>query len=180
MRDNLLRLAETLDAVSRAVGQAAIWIVLAMMLTQIAIVGLLFIFSEGSLWLQESILYMHAAYIGLLLGYALLHDAHVRIDIFYREAGAKRKALVNGLGAIFFLTPFCLLIVWTSLPYVAFSWQIGEGSREASGIQAVYLLKTLIPIAGILLGAQGIAMAARAAISLSPAPAPAPAPRENP
>ena len=56
--------------------------------------------------------------------------------------------------------------------------RIGEGSREASGIQAVYLLKTLIPIAGILLGAQGIAMAARAAISLLPAPAPAP--RENP
>ena len=54
-----------------------------------------------------------------------------------------------------------------SLPYVARSWTIFEGSRETSGLPFVYLLKTLIPLFALLLGLQGVAQAIRAWLVLS-------------
>ena len=54
-----------------------------------------------------------------------------------------------------------------SLPYVARSWAIFEGSRETSGLPFVYLLKTLIPLFALLLGLQGVAQAIRAWLLLS-------------
>jgi TRAP-type mannitol/chloroaromatic compound transport system permease small subunit len=54
-----------------------------------------------------------------------------------------------------------------SVPYVARSWAILEGSRETSGLPFVYLLKTLIPLFAVLLGSQGIAQAIRAALVLA-------------
>jgi TRAP-type mannitol/chloroaromatic compound transport system permease small subunit len=54
-----------------------------------------------------------------------------------------------------------------SLPYVARSWAIFEGSRETSGLPFVYLLKTLIPLFALLLGLQGVAQAIRGWLLLS-------------
>jgi TRAP-type mannitol/chloroaromatic compound transport system permease small subunit len=58
-----------------------------------------------------------------------------------------------------------------SLPYVARSWAIFEGSRESGGLPFVYLLKTLIPLFALLLGLQGVAQAIRAWLVLSGPPA---------
>jgi TRAP-type mannitol/chloroaromatic compound transport system permease small subunit len=58
--------------------------------------------------------------------------------------------------------PICLVITVESFDYVARAWTILEGSPEVSGIPAVYLLKTLIPLSALLLLAQAIAEALRA------------------
>ena len=166
MHASLERLADIIDATNRMVGRGALWLALAMMLTQILTIGFLFLFDEGSLWLQESTLYFHAAYIALLLGYSFLHDAHVRIDIFYRDAPPEKQAIVNLIGSLVFLLPFCLLIIITAFPYALASWRIWEGSREASGIQAVYLLKSLIILAGLFLGLQALSSILRASLFL--------------
>jgi TRAP-type mannitol/chloroaromatic compound transport system permease small subunit len=55
------------------------------------------------------------------------------------------------------------MVLILSSPYVARAWATLEGSRETSGLPAVFLLKTLIPLFAALLGLQGIAQAIRAA-----------------
>jgi TRAP-type mannitol/chloroaromatic compound transport system permease small subunit len=95
----------------------------------------------------------------------------VRVDIFYAEASPRSRAVVDLLGAIVLLLPFCCVLAWFALPYVGRSWAILERSREASGLPLVFLLKTLIPVFAVLLGLQGIAQAIRAALVLTSAPA---------
>ncbi len=58
--------------------------------------------------------------------------------------------------------PFMLVLLWFALPYVARSWAILETSRETSGLPAVFLLKTLIPLFAVMMALQGIAQAIRA------------------
>ncbi len=108
--------------------------------------------ARGSIQLQESIIYMHGILFMLAAAGTLLADDHVRVDIFYRSMGPKKQAAVNFFGCLVFLIPFCLLILYTAQDYVSLAWRVREGSRETGGIQAVYLLKTVIPImAGLLL-----------------------------
>jgi TRAP-type mannitol/chloroaromatic compound transport system permease small subunit len=129
----------------------------------------------GSIKLQESVLYAHAGLFLLAAAWTLQSDGHVRVDIFYSQAKPRARALVDLLGAIFFLLPFAAVLMGLSIPYAERSWAILEGSREASGLPFVYLLKTLIPIFALLIGLQGVAQAIRAALLLGGA-APLPSP----
>jgi TRAP-type mannitol/chloroaromatic compound transport system permease small subunit len=115
----------------------------------------------GSIALQESITYLHAMVFMLGAAYTLQRNEHVRVDIFYQRFSERRKALVDVAGTLLFLIPCCFFIFWVSLDYVAAAWSIHEGSREAGGLPAVFLLKTLIPITAVLLGLQGLAFGAR-------------------
>ncbi|MEM8985937.1 MAG: TRAP transporter small permease subunit [Pseudomonadota bacterium] len=163
----LQRLSNGVDRVNKRIAAGVVWLSLAMALTQFAIVILRYVFGLNFIWLQESMTYMHGALFLLLGGYVLLTDDHVRVDIFYREASPGRKALVNLVGVYGFLMPMCLIAIWMAGPYVARSWAIQEGSAETSGIQAVFLLKSLIPAFATLLIAQGFSLAARSALVLT-------------
>jgi len=90
----------------------------------------------------------------------------VRVDIFYRGASPKQRALIDFAGTYLLLFPVCLLILWTATDYVGKSWAVGEGSNEQSGIQAVFLLKSMIPAFAILVSMAGFALAARAGETL--------------
>jgi len=158
----LQRIASILDGFSNRLGQAVSWIVLLMVLIQFAVVIMRYVFGVGSIWMQESIIYMHSLVFMLAAGYTLLHDEHVRVDIFYREASPKYKAAVNLAGTILFLWPMCWLIWDAAYPYVSLSWTIREGSPETSGIPAVYLLKSVILAFAVLVALQGVSLAIHA------------------
>lgn len=145
------------------IGRAAAWLVLAVVLLQFAVVVLRYVFGVGSIRLQESVSYAHAFAFLLAAAWALKIGAHVRVDVFYGQASPRRRALIDLLGTLFLLLPMAALILWTSLPYVARSWAIFEGSQETAGLPAVFLLKTAIPVFAVLLMLQGIAEIVRAA-----------------
>jgi len=154
-------LATVIDNTNRFVGKLLAWLVLLMVVVQFAVVVARYVFGVGSLYAQESVVYMHAFLFMLAAAYTLSEDGHVRVDIFYRSASPRYKAWVNLLGAAVLLIPVSIVIVTGSWPYVANSWRILEGSMEVSGIPGVFLLKTAIPVFGIMIGAQGLVMALR-------------------
>jgi TRAP-type mannitol/chloroaromatic compound transport system permease small subunit len=161
------RLADRIDRLSAAVGRAVMWCLLFMLLAGFAVVLMRYVLGVGSVWLRESIIYAHAAVFMLASAWTLAVDGHVRVDIFYADASPRAKALVDLLGALLLLMPFALVLLILSSPYVARSWALLEGSRETSGLPAVFLLKTLIPLFAALLGLQGVAQAIRAAVVLA-------------
>lgn len=167
------RLADLIDRLSTAVGRVVMWGTLVMVLLQVAIVLMRYGLGTGSLWLQESVLYTHAAVFLLAAAWTLRDNGHVRVDIFYAEASPRRRALVDLLGVLFLLLPFAIALIALSLGYAGRSWAIFERSRETSGVPAVFLLKTLIPLFALLLALQGMAQAIRAARVLARADAPA-------
>jgi TRAP-type mannitol/chloroaromatic compound transport system permease small subunit len=144
MRPFFFRLAKMLDHVNGVIGASAKWLSLIMVLVQFLVVVLRYVFGIGSIQLQESILYMHAILFLTGAAYTWSQDGHVRVDILYAQQTEKRKAAINFIGAIIFVVPVSLLIIWVSFDYVSFSWAVREGSRETSGIQGIYILKSFI------------------------------------
>ena len=162
----MIFLAKAIDRTNRFIGKCVAWFALMMVLLQFAVVVARYVFGVGSLWAQESIIYMHGFLFMLAAAYTLSEDGHVRVDIFYRSASPRTKAVVNLLGAIFLLIPVSVLVVATSWRYVANSWAIFERSMESSGLPAVFLLKTAIPVFGVMMAAQGVVMALNALMLL--------------
>ncbi len=153
----MLALADRLDDVNRAVGRIVQWSALAMVLLQFALVVLRYVFGLSYIFWNEAVLYLHAALFMLGAGYTFLVDAHVRVDIFYSRATPKRKAAIDCLGHVLFLTPALVLLLVYSWPSVRRSWSILEGPISVGGIPASFLLKSLIPAFCVLLLIQGLA-----------------------
>jgi len=168
---HFITLANRIDRLNTAVGRAASWCALFIVLAGFAVVLMRYVLGLGSIWLQESILYAHAALFLLAAAWTLKDGGHVRVDVFYAPASPRAKAWVDLLGALLLLLPFAGAIFFFSLPYVAASWAILERSRETAGLPLVFLLKTLIPLFAVLLALQGMAQAVRAAAILFPLPA---------
>ncbi|MEH6576189.1 MAG: TRAP transporter small permease subunit [Amphritea sp.] len=146
-----------LDGLSEWTGRSISWLTLFMVLVTFIIVVMRYVFSIGNIQLQESVIYMHSFVFLLAAAYTLKHDGHVRVDIFYRPLGEKGKAIINIIGILLLLFPVSLFILYISWDYVAFSWKTLEGSQEAGGIDALYILKTSLILMPILMILQGIA-----------------------
>jgi TRAP-type mannitol/chloroaromatic compound transport system permease small subunit len=156
------RIASLIDGLNGAIGRGAAWLALAIVLVQFAVVILRYVLGIGSIWLQESILYAHAALFLLAAAWTLQAGGHVRVDVFYSDATPRTKAMIDLAGALLLLLPFTAVLLWFAWPYAARSWAILEHSRETSGLPIVYLLKTLIPLFAVMMALQGIAQAIRA------------------
>ena len=164
---NFLRnLARGIDAVNEVIGRGVAWLALLMVLIQVVVVVMRYVFGLSVLTMQESIWYMHSIIFLVAAGYTLLHNGHVRVDILYGHVSLKRKALIDLLGVLLILMPACTLVWWSAWPYVVNAWAVKEGSIEVSGIQGVYLLKTCILVFAASLAVQGVSLAVKALLTL--------------
>ena len=154
------------DRINEAVGQAVKWLAVFMVLVTMLVVVLRYGFNVGAIALQESVMYMHGILFLLGIPYALKHGAHVRVDILYTRLQPPRQALIDLIGHCRFLLPVATFIFVTSLPYVAASWRVLEGSAEVGGVPGIFLLKTLIPVMAALLALQGLAEICKALLKL--------------
>jgi TRAP-type mannitol/chloroaromatic compound transport system permease small subunit len=140
-------------------GRAVAWLMLPMVGVTFIIVTLRYAFDLGWIWMQEGVLWVHAAVFMLAAAYTLSRDEHVRVDIFYRKLDDRGRAWVDICGTLLLLLPMMIFLIVVSLDYVVVSWSIHEGSREAGGLPYPFvpMLKSLIPLTAGLVILQGIA-----------------------
>lgn len=151
-----LKFSIQINKVTESIGTAISWLTLLMVITMTLVVVLRYGFSLGWIWLQESVLYMHAFVVMLAMSYTLIQDKHVRVDVFYRNFSPVKQKRVNLFGHIFFLIPTCLFMLFMSWGYVAQSWSILETSQEAGGLPLLFLLKSLLIVTPVLLIFQAV------------------------
>ncbi|MFN3645907.1 MAG: TRAP transporter small permease subunit [Gemmobacter sp.] len=149
-------IADALDRINRAVGAFALWLSLAMVLLQFAIVVMRYAFGFTSIFVNEAVLYLHASLFMLGAGYTMLVGGHVRVDIFHAKMTDAGKARVDLAGHVLLLFPALAMLLWWSWPMVSRSWAIWEGPISVGGIPASFLLKSLIPAYAGLLMVQGV------------------------
>lgn len=162
----LRRIAGAVDCINETVGRVMSWLIPLMVLNTFAVAVLRYAFDLGWVWLQESYVWMHGAIIMIGVGYTLLHDGHVRVDIVYAALSAKGKAWVNLLGVILFLLPMVCVLLWVVSPYVHLSWSRLETSREAGGIPGLFILKSTMLVFCAALGMQGVSMGLRSILEI--------------
>ncbi len=164
--DKLERFARAVDALNERVGRTVSWLALAMVLVTFFVAVMRYGFNWGLVWIQEAYVWMHGILFMLGAGYTLLHNGHVRVDVVYRPARLRYKAWVDLLGSLLLLLPMVAAVFYWSLPYVIESWSKLEESREAGGLPGLFLLKSVILLFCLLVGLQGLSLAARAWLAL--------------
>lgn len=149
-----------LDRFSELTGRLTAWLTLLMVLVTFAVVVMRYVFDAGLIWVQESVIWMHACVFMLGAAYTLRHEEHVRVDIFYRGMSERRRALIDALGVVVFLLPLCAFLAIKAWDFVAVSWAIREASRESGGLPypLIPLLKTVILVMPIAVSLQGLSL----------------------
>lgn len=142
------------------IGRAAAWLTVAMVFVTVAVVLMRYVFDAGQIWLQESVVWMHATVFMLGAAHTLRAEQHVRVDIFYRNMSRRRRAWVDLIGVVIFLLPVCAFLGWESFEFVTRSWSIREASREPGGLPYPFipLLKSVLLLMPITVALQGTSM----------------------
>jgi len=166
----LVRISECIDRASERIGRFVCWLTLAMVLiaSYNALARYIGKYAGHNLTsnaLVEAQWYLFSIVFLLGAAYALKHNAHVRVDVLYDRLGPRPRAWINLAGAVVFLVPFCVLCIWTSWRTVASSWAIFETSPDPGGLPR-YPIKTLIPIAFVLVVIQGVSEIIKAVLVL--------------
>jgi TRAP-type mannitol/chloroaromatic compound transport system permease small subunit len=149
-----------IDRLSEFTGRVTSWLTLLMTVIMFVIVVMRYLFDSGFIWIQESVTWMHAMVFMLGAAYALRHEEHVRVDIFYRGMSLCQRAWVDALGVALFLLPLCAYLLVESWDFVAVSWAMGEGSRESGGMPYPFIpiLKSVLVVMPVLLALQGLSL----------------------
>ena len=149
-----------IESISTWSGHAAAWLTFLMVVVTFVIVVMRYVFGAGLIWLQESLTWMHAAVFMLGAAYTLQQDEHVRVDVFYRNMTATRRAWVDLVGVLIFILPLCGFLFFESLDYVIDSWASDEVSRNAGGLPypAVPLLKSMLLLMPVTVALLGVAI----------------------
>ena len=94
--------------------------------------------------LQELEWHFHAALFALVLGYGVIYNSHVRIDLIRENLAFRKKAWLEFAGLTFFMLPFCALVIWFAYDYVLASYAVQEGSVSTVGLPYRYLIKSVL------------------------------------
>ncbi len=149
-----VRLAYSIDRLSKAVAVIAIWLTLICALISAGNAGMRYAFDLSSnAWLEMQ-WYMFGGIVLLGAPHLLTINGHIRVDLFYSRLNDRQRAWLDLGGLIFFLQPFCIYMVLVCWPWFLESWTIGEISNNAGGLIR-WPVKLLFPIGFGLLVLQG-------------------------
>ncbi len=94
--------------------------------------------------LQEMEWHFHAALFALVLGYGVVYNTHVRIDLIRENLHFRKKAWLELAGLTAFMIPYCVVVIWFAIEYVKASYAVGEVSSSTVGLTHRWLIKTVL------------------------------------
>jgi TRAP-type mannitol/chloroaromatic compound transport system permease small subunit len=156
-----------IDTINENVGYAVGWVTFLLVVVVTFDVIMRYVFNMSFVFIQELEWHLFGIIFLVGAGYTLLHNAHVRVDIFYQRLNPRWQAIVNLLGTILFLFPGCYLVIDTSWNFVENSFAVREGSPDPGGIPARYILKSAIPIGFSLIALQGVSLLIKSVLTLT-------------
>jgi TRAP-type mannitol/chloroaromatic compound transport system permease small subunit len=144
----LRKTSAAIDGLNDAIGVTIRWLTLIMVLIG-AVGAVLRYFSRGlglsmnltplveGQWYAFAVIFLMGA------AYGVNKDVHVRVDVMFSRFTDKTRALVDLVGSVLFLVPFCILMLYVSYPPVMNSWSVREMSPDPGGLPR-YPIKALI------------------------------------
>lgn len=166
MESALKGIAQFANQINETVGRAVSWLTAVLVVLVCVDVAARYFFSASQIWMMELEWHLFSLIFLLGAGFALKHDRHVRVDLFYANFSAKDKAWTDLVGSVIFLIPWCILIIYFSFHYAYSSFLDGEGSPDPGGLPARYLIKFAIVIGIGLLLLQAIGKVAESILTI--------------
>ena len=110
-----------------------------------------YIFNINFIFMQELVMYLHAFIFLFGISICLKENSHVRIDVIANKLAQKTRDIIEVLGHLILIVPFCLFVIYESTSMIMRSWIIMESSSEPGGLPLVYILKSSIYVFSLLL-----------------------------
>jgi len=167
LKSILTTISQAIDQLNEWVGRGIAWLTTVLVLVIVYDVAARYLFNTSSAGIVE--LEWHLFSFIFLLGaaYALKHDRHVRVDVFYQNFSVRKQAWVNLIGTVLFLIPFCVVAIVASVEFTANAWAIQEGSPDPGGLPARYVVKAAIPLGFALLLLQAVSLLIHSILTLT-------------
>lgn len=140
-----------------------IWLALLIVAAEFLIVLTRFVFSYEQAFMGDLVRFWYAGLFLFASAYTLLHDGHVRVDVFYANFSKKAKSITNIFGSLLLGLPLCwnILIQGTSgkgsiinSPILSF-----EISQSGFGMYTKYLMAAYLIIFALSMGIQFVGFA---------------------
>lgn len=164
-----------IDRFLTVLGGATSWLWLAVVGVILVSVISRYVFSSGSVALEEAGWHI-SSFVWLIgLAYTAVYDQHVRVDVIHERMKLKTQAWFELFGLIFLLLPFAVIVAYYGMFYGYESFLIGETSQAPSGLPYRWFLKGMMAVAMVLLALAGLARLLRVTAFLFGAPKPRPA-----
>jgi TRAP-type mannitol/chloroaromatic compound transport system permease small subunit len=154
------------DEISTWVGKAFAWLIIVLMTVVCVEVFKRYILNAPTAWIFDANNMLYGTLFMLAGAYALAQNAHVRGDFLYGNMKPRTQAALDLVLYIVFFLPGILALLYAGYRFAALSWRIGEHSSVMADGPPIYPFKTVIPIAGALIVAQGIAEIVRCVVCL--------------
>ncbi|UUM31648.1 TRAP transporter small permease subunit [Vibrio japonicus] len=117
-----------------------------------------YVFNDVSIAFQEMEWHLFSAVFLLGVPYAIKAGGHVRVDLFYERLSHKAQAVIDLLGTIVFLFPFCLLVAWFGIDFAKESYALGETSGDPGGLPYRWFIKAMIPLSFFFMAVSGVGL----------------------
>jgi TRAP-type mannitol/chloroaromatic compound transport system permease small subunit len=114
-------------------------------------------FGTGSIRAQDAAAYGFAVFLILSVPLALARGAHVRVEVVSERLGPGYLRAADALAWALAIVPVFGLVVWAGWRDIVFAWSIAEGSVTPGGLGGLYLVRTALPVAAVLMVMQGLA-----------------------
>lgn len=151
-----LKLSYYLDRLSKYSGIVAALLVVILSLLVAYDAMMRYLFSAGTIALQEVEWHLFDIIFLLGLTYALKHDKHVRVDIFFDRYSIDTKATVQILSQLLLVIPFSLLLIYDAYDMTYQSYIQQEVSSDPGGLTHRWLIKGMLVVAFVLLVLQAL------------------------
>ncbi|PHS38711.1 MAG: C4-dicarboxylate ABC transporter permease [Sulfurovum sp.] len=150
------QLSYYLDRIAKYSGYLAAIFVMILSLLVVYDAAMRYLFSAGSIALQEIEWHLFDMIFLLGLTYALKHDKHVRVDIFFERYSTDTRMIVQILSMLLLVMPFSLLFLNDALDMTMQSYMQNEVSSDPGGLTHRWIIKAVLVLAFILLLLQAL------------------------
>jgi TRAP-type mannitol/chloroaromatic compound transport system permease small subunit len=146
----------TIDKISTWIGQFFSWLIVALTLMISWEVFSRYVLDAPHPWAFDVMSMMYGSLFMMAGAYTLSKNGHVRGDVLYGFFPPRLQAWLDLVLYILFFIPGVVALAWAGYGFAADSWAINEHSNVTANGPPVYPFKTILPIAGAFLLAQGL------------------------
>jgi len=160
-------LIQKISVLNDFIGKSVSWLTFALVVLICIDVFWRYFFDNSKVWMGELEWHLFAGIFLLGAAYTFKDDEHVRVDLFYTNYSKERKAWINLIGNLFFLIPFCLIIIITSYKYAYSSFLFQEGTPNPGGLPYRFIVKSMIGLGFTFLLLQAISNSLSAILTIN-------------
>ena len=154
------------DHLSTSIGKAFAWCIVILMGGTVYEVIMAYVFNAPTLWNFDFSIQMYGAILMMSGAYCLATESHVRGDVIYRLFKPRTQGWIDLILYFIFFFPGVLALAFYGYDYAALAWKIKETSWSSPAQIQIYMVKALIPTAGVTLIIQGISEVFRSIICI--------------